>query len=79
MTTYDKKRVIAGVLTLIVVVAGVNWHFEFVFPEFAPMIVGLSVLMMGVFALRFAPTPKDFDEHRRQRSASPSNNRWRGP
>lgn len=65
MTTYDKKRVSAGILTVLIVAAAVNWHFEFVFPQFAPAILALTVLMMGVFGLRFAPTRKDFEEHTR--------------
>lgn len=65
MTTYDKKRVIAGILGVLVVAAALNWHFEFVLPQFARAILALSVLMVGVFALRFAPTRKDFEEHTR--------------
>jgi hypothetical protein len=65
MTTYDKKRIIAGILGVFVVAAAVNWHFELVFPQFARAILALTVLMVGVFALRFAPTRRDFEEHTR--------------
>lgn len=68
MTTYDKKRVIAGILTVFVIAAAANWHFEFVFAKFARLILAVSVLMMGVFAIGFAPTRKDFDAHRRNHS-----------
>lgn len=67
MTTYGKKRVVAGILTALVVAAAANWHFEFIFPRFARFIAAVTVLMMGVFALRFAPTQRDFEEHSRGR------------
>jgi hypothetical protein len=65
MTTYDKKRVVAGFLLAFLVVAAVNWHFEFVFPQFAEFIAALGAFMMVVFYLRFRPTRKDFEEHTR--------------
>lgn len=68
MTIYDKKRVIAGILTVLVVAAAANWHFDFAFPRFARLILALSVLMMGVFALRFAPTRKEFEEHAKNKA-----------
>lgn len=67
MTTYDKRRLVAGILTALVVAAAANWHFEFIFPRFARFIVAVTVLMMGVFALRFAPTRRDFEESSRDR------------
>ena len=69
MTTYDKKRVTAGILGVLVVAAAMNWHFEFLFPQFAKAILAFTVLMVGVFALRFSPTRKDFEEHTKIRSA----------
>jgi hypothetical protein len=65
MTTYDKKRVAAGFLLALLVLAAVNWHFEFAFPRFARFIVALSVVMVVVYYVRFAPTREDFEEHTR--------------
>lgn len=65
MTTHDKKRVTAGTLGVLVVAAAVNWQFEFIFPQFARAILALTVLIVGVSAVRFAPTRKEFEEHTR--------------
>lgn len=65
MTTYDKKRVAAAFLLALVVAAGANWHFDLVFPRFSRLIAALSVVMMVIYFIRFAPTRKDFEEHRR--------------
>ncbi len=70
MTTYDKKRVAAGFLLVFLVLAAANWHFEFAFPRFARFIVALGVVMVVVYYIKFSPTPKDFEEHRRKREAS---------
>jgi hypothetical protein len=64
MTTYDKKRVVAGILTVLVVAAAVNWHFEFAFPRFAQLIMAL-IVVIGVCLFPFRPTRKDFEEHQR--------------
>jgi hypothetical protein len=65
MTTYDKKRLTAGFLLAFLVVAAANWHFEFAFPRFARFIVGMGVVMVVVYYVRFFPTRKDFEEHTR--------------
>ena len=64
MTTYDKKRVIAGIVTVLIVAAAVNWHFEFVFPRFAQLIMAL-IVVIGVCLFPFRPTREDFEEHQR--------------
>ncbi|MHB1542256.1 MAG: hypothetical protein ACYCYH_13285 [Steroidobacteraceae bacterium] len=65
MTTYDKKWLTAGLLLAFLVVAAANWHFEFAFPRFARFIVGMGVVMVVVYYVRFFPTRKDFEEHTR--------------
>ena len=55
MTTYDKKRLTAGLLLAFLVVAAANWHFEFAFPRFARFIVGMGVVMVVVYYVRFFP------------------------
>jgi len=62
MTIYDKKRVVAGIMVVLLVAAAANWHFEFVFPRFAQLIMALIVLI-GVLLFPFRPTGKDFEEH----------------
>ena len=65
MTTYDKKRVAAGFLLAFVVLAAVNWHFEFIFPRFARFITALAAGMGVLYYVNFSPTRKDFEEHGR--------------
>lgn len=65
MTTYDKKRVVAGIATVLVIAAAANWHFEFVFPRFAQLIMAV-VVVIGVCLYPFRPTRYDFEEHRRK-------------
>jgi len=64
MTTYDKKRIVAGIVTVLIIAAAVNWHFEFVFPRFAQLIMAL-IVVIGVCLFPFRPTRKDFEEHTR--------------
>lgn len=68
MTTYDKKRVAAGLLLGFLVLAAANWHFEFAFPRFARSIVALGVVMVVVYYVRLFPTRKDLEERRRNHS-----------
>lgn len=72
MTTYDKKRVTAAFLLALVVAAGANWHFDFVFPRFSRLIAALSVVLMVIYFIRFAPTRTDFEEHRRHHAGGRS-------
>jgi len=64
MTTYDKKRVVAGIVVVLVVAAAANWHFEFLFPRFAQLIMAV-IVVIGVCLYPFRPTRKDFEEHRK--------------
>ncbi len=68
MTTYDKKRVVAGIVVVLVVVAAANWHFEFLFPRFAQLIMAV-IVVIGVCLYPFRPTRKDFEEHTKTRLA----------
>jgi ABC-type multidrug transport system permease subunit len=72
MTTYDKKRLAAAFLLLLVVAASANWYFNFLFPRFARFMVAVSALTVAVYATRFAPTRKDFEEHRRNHTGGGS-------
>lgn len=66
MTIYDKKRMVAGFMVILVVAAAANWHFEFFFPRFAQLIKS-AIVVIGVCLYPFRPTRKDFEEHRRKR------------
>jgi hypothetical protein len=70
MTTYDKKRVVAGFLLAFLVLAGANWHFEFVFPRYARFIAALAAGMMVLYYVNFSPTRKDFEEHTRHHTGA---------
>jgi len=65
MTIYDKKRMVAGIMVVLVVAAAANWHFEFFFPRFAKLIMS-AIVVIGVCLYPFRPTHKDFEEHRRK-------------
>lgn len=68
MTTYNKKRIVAALLLLFILLAVVNYYLGLgIFPRFAKLIMLLGVLVILIFALRFAPTREEFEEHRRRR------------
>jgi len=69
MTTYDKKRVVAGLLLAFLVLAAANWYFEFVFPRFARFIAALGGVMGVLYYVRFSPTRQDFEEHKRHHAS----------
>lgn len=64
MTTYDKKRVVAGIVLVALVAAAANWHFEFVVPRFAQLIMAV-IVTIGVCLYPFRPTRRDIEEHSR--------------
>lgn len=70
MTTYNKKRIVAALLLIFIVFSTANYYLDLgIFPRFAKLIMLLGVLMILIFAFRFAPTREESEEHRRRRGA----------
>lgn len=65
MTTYAKKRLVAALLLIFVVLAGANYGFSWFLPKFAKLISAVSVLAVLIFVVRFAPTRDEFEKHKR--------------
>jgi hypothetical protein len=66
--TYNRKRLVAGLLLLLLLAAAANHYLRLGFvPRFSGLLMMLVVLAILVFITRFGPTRSDFEEYRNKK------------
>jgi hypothetical protein len=63
--TYNRKRLVAGLLLLLVVSSAANYYFNLgFFPRFAKFLMMLVVLATLLWIIRLGPTHDEMERHR---------------
>jgi hypothetical protein len=67
--TYNRKRLVAGLLLLLVVASGANYYLNLGFiPRFAKLLMMFVVLATLVYIVRFGPTRDEMERHRNRKT-----------
>jgi uncharacterized membrane protein len=67
--TYNRKRLVAGLLLLFNISSGANYYLNLgFFPRFAKPLMMLAVLATLVYIMRFGPTRDEMERHRNRKA-----------
>jgi hypothetical protein len=67
--TYNRKRLVAGLLLLLAVCSIANYYFNLgFFPRFAKLLMMLVVLATLVYIVRFGPSRDEMERHRSRKA-----------